>query len=406
MSTYNDASLIYYPSGYKAGTAYSLKPTDGSGDLTFTRASTATRVNESGLIESVAANVPRLDNSQGGCSSLLLEPQRTNLLPHSRGFNSWLIPPSVTTNSTTSKYGDSVFSYYGATTKTNINIASNVDYTFSVLAKKSNWDFIVIRTSDYDATANARTWFNLTTGTVGSTNPIGYHYNTKIEDWGDGWYLCSFSFKTVTDLIGSYSISGAATDGSITVGTTNIEDIFYDAAQVEQGSYSTSRINTSGTAVTRVADSASKSGISSLINSEEGSFYVEAKALFNGGTFRSFSLTDGTEPNRITFNWSSNASVFLLFVKLGGTLIVNNSTSAFAQTDNNKILLKWGGGTYKLFINGVLKTTLTGLAMPSASLFNRLTFDASYTPFEGRVQGVMIFPTQVSDTDAIALTTL
>jgi hypothetical protein len=39
MSTYDDASLIYYPSGYKAGTAYSLKPTDGSGDLTFTRAS-------------------------------------------------------------------------------------------------------------------------------------------------------------------------------------------------------------------------------------------------------------------------------------------------------------------------------------------------------------------------------
>jgi hypothetical protein len=39
MSLYDDASLILYPSGYKAGTAYSLKPTDGSGDLTFTRAS-------------------------------------------------------------------------------------------------------------------------------------------------------------------------------------------------------------------------------------------------------------------------------------------------------------------------------------------------------------------------------
>jgi hypothetical protein len=54
MSTYNDASLIYYPSGYKAGTAYSLKPTDGSGDLTFTRASSATRVNAAGLIETAS----------------------------------------------------------------------------------------------------------------------------------------------------------------------------------------------------------------------------------------------------------------------------------------------------------------------------------------------------------------
>ena len=58
MSTYNDASLIYYPSGYKAGKAYSLKPTDGSGDLTFTRASSATRVNEQGLIETASVISP------------------------------------------------------------------------------------------------------------------------------------------------------------------------------------------------------------------------------------------------------------------------------------------------------------------------------------------------------------
>ena len=58
MSTYNDASLIYYPSGYKAGKAYSLKPTDGSGDLTFTRASSATRVNEQGLIETAGVVSP------------------------------------------------------------------------------------------------------------------------------------------------------------------------------------------------------------------------------------------------------------------------------------------------------------------------------------------------------------
>jgi hypothetical protein len=51
MSLYDDASLIMFPSGYKEDKIYSLKPTDGSGDLTFTRASTATRVNADGLIE-------------------------------------------------------------------------------------------------------------------------------------------------------------------------------------------------------------------------------------------------------------------------------------------------------------------------------------------------------------------
>jgi hypothetical protein len=51
MSFYDDASLIMFPSGYKEDKIYSLKPTDGSGDLDFTRASSATRVNAEGLID-------------------------------------------------------------------------------------------------------------------------------------------------------------------------------------------------------------------------------------------------------------------------------------------------------------------------------------------------------------------
>ena len=57
MSLYTDASLIMFPSGYKEDKIYSLKPTDGSGDLTFTRASTATRVNADGLIETSPVNL-------------------------------------------------------------------------------------------------------------------------------------------------------------------------------------------------------------------------------------------------------------------------------------------------------------------------------------------------------------
>jgi hypothetical protein len=46
------------PSGYKASKLYSAKPTDGTGDLTFTRTgSTATRVNESGIIEKCRTNL-------------------------------------------------------------------------------------------------------------------------------------------------------------------------------------------------------------------------------------------------------------------------------------------------------------------------------------------------------------
>jgi hypothetical protein len=58
MSFYDDASLVVIPSGYKTSKVYAEKPTDGSGDLAFTRTGdTATRVNSAGLIEKVRTNL-------------------------------------------------------------------------------------------------------------------------------------------------------------------------------------------------------------------------------------------------------------------------------------------------------------------------------------------------------------
>jgi hypothetical protein len=79
MSVYDDASLVLIPSGYKASKLYSVVPSDGTGDLSFSRSTTATRINENGVRETVSINVPRIDFTGGGCGKLLLEPQRTNL---------------------------------------------------------------------------------------------------------------------------------------------------------------------------------------------------------------------------------------------------------------------------------------------------------------------------------------
>ena len=80
MSLLDTASLILTPNGYKADKLYSVKPTNGDGDMVVSRGTTATRVNSAGLIESVAINVPRLDYTGGGCPSILVEPLRTNLV--------------------------------------------------------------------------------------------------------------------------------------------------------------------------------------------------------------------------------------------------------------------------------------------------------------------------------------
>jgi hypothetical protein len=57
MSLLTDASLIVTPNAYKEGKLYSVIPSDGSGDMSVTRATTATRVNAAGLIEVVPYNL-------------------------------------------------------------------------------------------------------------------------------------------------------------------------------------------------------------------------------------------------------------------------------------------------------------------------------------------------------------
>jgi hypothetical protein len=175
-----------YPSGYKEDKIYSLKPTDGSGDLTFTRASTATRVNAEGLIEKV----------------------RTNLALHSEDLTNAVY---VIQNATIS--GNTTAAPDGTTTADTFNegsittahrfyqqftITANQDYGFSFFAKKNTLD--IVRLVVNDLNENFR-WFgaqfNLTSGTITATatgSAGGATYiNGSIVDVGNGWYRCSIN---------------------------------------------------------------------------------------------------------------------------------------------------------------------------------------------------------------------
>ena len=113
-----NTKLLITPNGYKAGKLYSALPESGAGDSTFARATTATRVNAEGLIEEVGLNVPRVDYPvSGGCPSLLLEPQRTNLYINSE---------TLITQSNTTISGVYTVSFYGTGTITLSGSASGI----------------------------------------------------------------------------------------------------------------------------------------------------------------------------------------------------------------------------------------------------------------------------------------
>ena len=80
LALFQQASLIIKPNGRKSGKIYALKPFNGSGDLTVVRATTKTEVNASGVIVDIPINVPSFDYTNASCPSILVEPQRTNLV--------------------------------------------------------------------------------------------------------------------------------------------------------------------------------------------------------------------------------------------------------------------------------------------------------------------------------------
>ena len=173
--------LAMIPSGYKAGKIYSVLPTNGIGDFDFTRASSATRVNASGLIETVATGVPRLEyplvnGAVNGCPSLLLEPQSTNLALYSEDFSNsyW------TTSRIETPYISDVLSPEGALNAYTLEISSGEtngggvfktglsisgDNSFSVFAKKKTSKYLAL--GDGNLTVNG-VWFDLENGTIGT----------------------------------------------------------------------------------------------------------------------------------------------------------------------------------------------------------------------------------------------
>ena len=58
---YDKASLAQIPSGVGVNTLFSVVPNTSTGDFAYTGSTNGTRVNKDGLIETIPANVPRLN---------------------------------------------------------------------------------------------------------------------------------------------------------------------------------------------------------------------------------------------------------------------------------------------------------------------------------------------------------
>ena len=398
--------LALIPSGVKAGKLYSVLPTNGDGDFTTTRNTVATRVNENGLIEEVASNVPRLDYSDGGCPSLLLEPQRTNLLTYSSGFvtdwnNTNII---INSNSITSPDGNlNATKFIPNTTsgghyldRSGVSVSNNA--LSSIFAKKGEYKRFSIRS--YFSGANAI--FDVNDGVIISESSV----TAKIEDYGNGWYRCSLNeIGNANYGYGIFVMEDNSTNPLDTYVANGVDGIYFYGASLEIGSFVTSYIPTTNSAVTRSADTANGAGNASTFNSSEGVLMIETtfKQLTRNNLI---TLTNGQVSNIVQIFADTNSKKELRFyLSFGGTNIAPSTVVAINEIEEyNKISIKYKSGSTKVYINGFLKLNIT-TAFSGAS-FDRLHLSQynESLPFVGSTKQIQYYDSALNDTDLEKIT--
>jgi hypothetical protein len=379
MSLFESASLVVTPNGAKASKLYAIKPTSGAGDLSVTRATTATRVNSAGLIESVAVNVPRLDYTNSTCPSILVEPQRTNLFTYSSDLTQWSTFAASGTITRTANYAISPDGTSNATRIQNSG-GNTTQWTYqNVLHSTNVFTIWVKRTGGTNQTF--RLFSN--NGTVTSSN------FTATDTWQ----------KFTLSISGSTTIPvGITTDSS-----GNACDILVWGSQLEAGSYATSYIPTTSASVTRNADVISKTGISSLIGQTEGTMYFDLKTIANND-FKRLSVNGGSYVNSIFFDFD-NTNTLYAKVFNGGSAVATLIASGINIANRNKIAIAYKNNDFSFYVNGTQVSSQSSGSIPSG-LANYEFSLAGNQIFEGNINTSALWKTRLTNAELAELTTL
>jgi hypothetical protein len=402
----DNASLVITPNAYNETKLYDVIPNTTLGDMDVVRATTATRVNSSGLISSVGVNIPRIDYTNGSCPSILVEPQRTNLLTYSEQFDNvaWTnVRGQITTNSTISPDGttnaDTFASatgqaFFPVLTRTPI-FAGNTSYSSSIFAKVlGNTNiFNLSYVDNIIGYTGGGASFNLATQVITINQSPNSSVTASMQNYGNGWYRLTLKFLTIVTPTFNYLEFG--------ISTNDVANGFaLYGAQLEAGSYATSYIPTVASAVTRNADVISKTGISSLIGQTEGTVYVEGKFNDISVAFkRLLFISDSGVTNTIQLRSGANASSLQVVFSKNGATQVLSSTSIVPFTNMNKIAVRYSLNNVKLFINGAFVLQDTSCEIP----INLSNFSVSD---ETTIKTEILFQTALTDAECIALTTL
>jgi len=420
-------SLILVPARFKTGKLYTpLATTSGgvvlgaSGDFNVTRATTATRVNASGLIEVVASGIPRLDYPLGGgCPALLVEPSGSNLALHSENLATIWSPVQLlafgsgsvlNTTGTLDPYGTNVADLIVANTSVNqhrvdqTTVSVSGSYTFSIFLKAAGYNFARLRLTGVGAT------FNLASGTISATDS---GIVSSIQSYGNGWYRCIIS-KAVSVANEIVRVNMQPTQSAADFEGDGASGIYIFGSQYESGTVATSYIPTTTGSDTRTADVITLSGaVSGCIGQSEGTIYAEVDVRALSGAKSIF----GVSLNSNTTDFASiqiNSSNRILARIRSGTGTLQDVTATSTVTGTIKIAMAYDSSGSILVVNGaIIGTNASGIPTWASSVnFVHIGNGPSAVSgssqggfFNDRIRAVALYTTRLTDPQLQALTT-
>ena len=383
------------PAAVKVGKLYSQQPHSGDGDFTATVSGNGTLINKHGLIEKAKLNTPRLsydldaDGNVSECPHLLLEASRTNNILQSNdpsGAN-WTDPLSrwtLLTDTTTAPDGGTVRiielteSTGSLIRLTGFSVASGT-YTISFYIK------------DIDGNL---TGGNVDIGDEGSGVP-----SPAFGDVGSDWVratrtITTTGTKTHIDLQPTFS------------GSANKVAIW--GVQLEEGSYETSLIPTSGGILERTEDFCNiPSELGNVLNTSEGTLFidVEVPRVSSIGSFERITLSDQTSStDRILFD-NFGGSWRALILSTAGN--INKTIVGVTANQRIKVAIAYSATSLRISYDGNTATTTSGSYTPTTTLESfKFSNKDGGSKWQGRIHQTAYFPTALSNTELQELTTI
>jgi hypothetical protein len=324
----------------------------------FSRASKATVINKDGLIEEVGSGQPRIDYKDNTKGALLLEPTRSNIITYSENLNG---------------AGWNVYSSTGGTCTRTLN------YGISPSGKQDSTRVVF-------STGTTALYFS--SNITGNASATMYVKGISGEVIGFGWgeSVASGTDFTFNGEWQRLEYNGTSANSTLSINdwgeTRNARDFEIYGVQMEQGSYATSYIPTSGSAVTRLADACNNENLN-VDYSVDYTLYLEHETL------------SITEYNQLQFRQETSISYIL---RVGNSINIGTNLYTTANTIGfNKFALSvTSSGSYNFYKNGVLLSSGSGL---NANLETIRTATLGMS-----IKDLKLYNTALTDQELIALT--